>query len=127
MEAMSIVVSRERTSPLRISRRAAVCLLLGIFFLYNPFFTICPASGPSAAIQHHVSYRSTIASSELGCSNLQHSTISVALMAALISTCFDLVQPSCDVRSRPVDESILITHEGFAAPLRSRPPPPVTA
>src|ERR1700722_5412518 len=92
----------------RISWRAAICLLLGIFFLYNPFFGLFPASGLSATFQHHVSYRSTIASSELGCSNLQHPTLSV-VVAALISTSFDQLRPRSDVRPTPIDEDFRST------------------
>jgi hypothetical protein len=41
-----------------------VCLLLGVLFLYNPFFTVHDASG-NLQVRHPLSYRATTASSEL--------------------------------------------------------------
>jgi hypothetical protein len=125
MRTSIIATKGSGTESGRISWQTVICLLLGIFFLYNPFFGICPAGGPSASIQHHVSYRSTIASSELGCSNLQHSTISVVAVAALISAYSDRLRPNNDVQPRSNDEDIRPTNDGFSAPLWSRPPPVV--
>jgi hypothetical protein len=90
--------------------------------LYNPFFTICPAAGPDATLQHHVSYRSTIAASELGCSNLQHSGVSVEPIVALVATFFDSVRPAEVIAPRPSEETVAAS-DGFASPLWSRPPP----
>jgi hypothetical protein len=44
--------------------RVALCVILVALFLYNPFLTIYGAS-PIVNIQHPLSYRATIASSEL--------------------------------------------------------------
>jgi hypothetical protein len=44
--------------------RSALCLLLAVLFFYNPFFTIYGTSGFSN-VNHPVSYRGTVASSEL--------------------------------------------------------------
>jgi hypothetical protein len=44
--------------------RVTLCLILVVLFLYNPFLTIYGAS-PIVNIQHPLSYRATIASSEL--------------------------------------------------------------
>jgi hypothetical protein len=41
-----------------------VCLLLGVLFLYNPFFTVHDVSG-DLQVRHPLSYRATVASSEL--------------------------------------------------------------
>jgi hypothetical protein len=110
------------SKAVRLSWRVA-CLVLGLFLLYNPFFTICPAAGPAATLQHHVSYRSTIAASELGCSNLQHSKVSVEPVVAVIATLFDAAPPAEKVvRPRP-SEATVAASDGFASSLWSRPPP----
>jgi hypothetical protein len=43
---------------------AELCLLLGVLFLYNPFFTVHSIPG-DLQVRHPLSYRATIASSEL--------------------------------------------------------------
>ena len=119
---MSFITKQHRDGGVRLPWRA-ICLVLGLLLLYNPFFTICPTAGPNAAIQHHVSYRSTIASSELGCSNLQqHSGVSVEPVVALIATLFDAVRPTEVIAPRPSEETVAAS-DGFASPLWSRPPP----
>jgi hypothetical protein len=101
----------------------AVCLVLALFLLYNPFFTISPSAGPDAAVQRHVSYRSTIAASELGASKLQqHSEMSVEPIVALVAAIFDLVSPAELIAPRPSEETVAAS-DGFASSLWSRPPP----
>src|SRR5882724_6214564 len=107
---MSDITKRSRSTAARLPLRV-MCLVLGLFLLYNPFFTICPASGPAAAIQHHVSYRSTIAASELGCSNLQHSEVSVEPVVALIATFFDSVRPAEKVIPRPSEQTVAASND----------------
>ena len=122
MERMSACTTLPSNMGVRLPWRA-VSLVLALLLLYNPFFTICPTAGPDATIQHHVSYRSTIASSELGCSNLQqHPEISVEPVVALIATLFDAVRPVEVITPRPSEETVMPS-DGFASPLWSRPPP----
>jgi hypothetical protein len=119
---MSDITKQFRGGDVRLPWRA-VCLVLGLLLLYNPFFTICPTAGPNATIQHHVSYRSTIAASELGCSNLQqHSEVSVEPVVALLATLFNAVRPAEVIAPRPIDETVAAS-DGFASSLWSRPPP----
>ena len=118
---MSDITQQSRDGVRRPWR--AVCLVLGLLLLYNPFFTICTAAGPAATIEHHVSYRSTIAASELGCSNLQqHSEVSVEPVIALIAALFDAVRPAEVMAPRPSEETVAAS-DGFASTLWSRPPP----
>src|ERR1700741_2068788 len=70
--ALVPAIARLQTGRGTLPLRGALCLLLVVFFLYNPFCTICMSSGLSAVVHHPVSYRSTIASSELGCGTVQH-------------------------------------------------------
>lgn len=122
VERMSNIGERASDEAMRLSWRS-ICLVLALFLFYNPFITICPAVGPDAAIQHHVSYRSTIAASELGCSKLQqHSEISVEPTVALIATLFDAVRPTEVIEPRPTEETVAAP-DGIASPLWSRPPP----
>jgi hypothetical protein len=99
------------------------CLVLALFLLYNPFFTISNSNGPAATLEHHVSYRSTIAASELGCSNLQQQPeVSVEPIIALVATLFDTVHSTEVIAPRPSEETVAAS-DGFASPLWSRPPP----
>jgi hypothetical protein len=101
----------------------AVCLVLALFLFYNPFFTICPSTGPNAAVQRHVSYRTTIAASELGCSNLQqHPEVSIEPIVALIAARFDVVLPAEVTAPKPSEDTVAAS-DTFASPLWSRPPP----
>jgi hypothetical protein len=119
---MSDITQRSGDQVARLGWRA-VCLMLGLLLLYNPFFTICTTGGPAATIEHHVSYRSTIAASELGCSTLQqHPEVSVEPVVALITTLFDAVRPVAVIAPRPSEETVAAS-DGFASPLWSRPPP----
>jgi hypothetical protein len=122
VERVSDITKRSRDGAVRLPWRV-VCLVLGLLLLYNPFFTICPAAGPAETIQHHVSYRSTIAASELGCSNLQqHPEVSVEPVVALIATLFDAVHPVEVIAPRPSEETVAAS-DGFVSALWSRPPP----
>jgi len=103
--------------------RAAVCLLLAVLFLYNPFFTICMSPGPSAVLQRHASYRSTIASSELDCGRFQLSKVHVAPLRTLITTVKVLLQEKDDNRPIPGDEIVRFVTQDFASSLWFRPPP----
>jgi hypothetical protein len=122
VERMSDIATHSGIRAVRLPLRA-VCLVLALFLFYNPFFTICPTAGPNAAIQHHISYRSTIASSELGCSKLQqHPEVSVEPIVALVAALFDVARPAEVVAPRPSEETVAAS-DGFASPLWSRPPP----
>jgi hypothetical protein len=119
---MSDITKQSGDRAVRFPWRA-LCLVLGLLLLYNPFFTVCPTAGPDAAIQHHVSYRSTIAASELGCSNLQqHSEVSVEPVVALVATLFNSVHSTEVIAPRPSEETVAAS-DGFSSPLWSRPPP----
>jgi hypothetical protein len=103
--------------------QVAVCLVLGTLFLYNPFVTICMSSGPSAAFHHPVSYRSTVASSELGCSTIQHSKVNVAPIQILISRERIRLQQEDQNRPRAADEIVVVVTQDLVSGLWFRPPP----
>jgi hypothetical protein len=70
-------------------RRVALCLILVALFLYNPFLTIYGAS-PVANIQHPLSYRATIASSELRRCTVEPAEPLVAALETAVA--FELTQ-----------------------------------
>jgi hypothetical protein len=103
--------------------RAGLCLLLAIFFLYNPFFTICVASGPAAVVHHPVSYRSTIASSELGCGTVQHTKVQAAPLRTFVAIEKVLLQQRDDSCPESEGETVRAATQEFASSLWFRPPP----
>jgi hypothetical protein len=103
--------------------RAAVCLLLALLFLYNPFFTICMSPGPSAVLQRHASYRSTIASSELDCGRFQPTKLHVAPLRTLVEAVEVRLQEKDDNRPVPGDEIVRFVTQDFVSSLWFRPPP----
>jgi hypothetical protein len=103
--------------------RAGICLLLCGFFLYNPFSSICMSSGPSPVVQHHVSYRSTVASCELGCATVPHTKLWVAPLEVVVAAEKVLVQQKDDARPKPADETVRAVTQDFATSLWFRPPP----
>jgi len=116
-------IARLQTDRGNLPWRGAVCLLLAVFFLYNPFCTICMSSGPSAVVHHPVSYRSTIASSELGCGTVQHTKLHVVSLTVLVTALKIPLQDKDDIRPRPVDDTVPAVTQAFATSLWFRPPP----
>lgn len=103
--------------------RAGICLLLGAFFLYNPFFTMSPSSGSFAVVHHPPSYRSTVASSELGCGTVPHTKLYVEPLRAVLTPEKVLLQQEDDIRPKPADETVRAVTQDFASSLWFRPPP----
>jgi hypothetical protein len=116
-------IARLQTGQGSLPWRGALCLLLVVFFLYNPFCTICMASGLSPVVHHPVSYRSTIASSELGCGTVQHTKLHVVPLAVLVTAVKILLQDQNDIRPRPVADTVPAVTQAFATSLWFRPPP----
>ena len=121
--ALVSALARLQTGRGTLSWRGALCLLLAVFFLYNPFCTICMSSGPSAVVHHPVSYRSTIASSELGCGTVQHTKLHVVSLAVLVTPLKIPLQDKADIRPKPVDDTAPVVIQAFATSLWFRPPP----
>ena len=116
-------IARLQANRGTLSWRRAVCLLLAVFFLYNPFVTISMASGPSEVVRHPVSYRSTIASSELGCGTVQHTRLHVVSLTVLVTQVKIPLQDKDDIRPKPMDDTVPAVTQAFATSLWFRPPP----
>ena len=121
--ALVPAIARLQTCRGALPWRGALCLLLVVFFLYNPFCTICMSSGLSAVVHHPVSYRSTIASSELGCGTVQHTKLHVVPLAVLVTAVKIPLQDQNDIRPRPVADTVPAVTQAFATSLWFRPPP----
>jgi hypothetical protein len=111
-----------RLHPSASPWRVGVCLVLAALFLYNPFFTIYGAS-QILNVQHPLSYRATLASSELRrCTVEPSKTLIPALEAAVV---FELTQsPAVEevVPALPRDLSWFVS-QVLCNDLWFRPPP----
>ena len=121
--ALVPAIARLQTGRGTLPWRGALCLLLVVFFLYNPFCTICMASGLSPVVHHPVSYRSTIASSELGCGTVQHTKLHVVSLAVLVTALRIPLPDKDDTRPKPVADIVPAVTQAFATSLWFRPPP----
>src|SRR5580704_1807985 len=121
--ALVSAIARLQTGRGALPWRGALCLLLVVFFLYNPFCTICMSSGLSAVVHHPVSYRSTIASSELGCGTVQHTKLHVVPLAVLVTAVKIPLQDKAGIRPKPMDDTGIAVIQAFATSLWFRPPP----
>jgi len=100
----------------------AVCLLLAVLFLYNPFFTIYGSSGVRS-VDHPLSFRGTVASSELRRSLVTQVQPKIdALDEAPLDA---LMRPGacCPNLVALPDEPLRSTQEAFLESLWFRPPP----
>jgi hypothetical protein len=111
-----------RLHPSASAWRVGVCLVLAALFLYNPFFTIYGAS-QSLNVQHPLSYRATLASSELRrCTVEPSKTLIPALEGALAFGLTQLAAAKEVVPAVPRDLSRFVP-QVLCNDLWFRPPP----
>ena len=108
-----------RASPWRVG----LCLLLATLFLYNPFFTIYGASR-ILDVQHYLSYRATVAGSELRRCTVEPAYSLIPALQAAVA--FALLQPEVNEAVLPAlsdnDLSGIIPQANCGS-LWFRPPP----
>jgi hypothetical protein len=75
--------------------RTAICLLLIALLLYNPFFTILKIS-QDLSVQHPLSYRATLAGSELRRCTFEAAPPLIPALSAAISRAATLFTPSSE-------------------------------
>lgn len=110
-------------SPRTVSRCCAgVCLVLAVLFLYNPFFTIYGSSSVSA-VRHPVSFRGTVASSELRRSVLKQVQPKIHALQEAILDAVGLPRVFCLSSVAVTDEPFRSTQEAVLESLWFRPPP----
>jgi hypothetical protein len=106
------------------SVRAGVCLFLAVLFFYNPFFTIYgSASGLSA--RHPLSFRGTVASSELRCGVIPQAKPQMAAPEEIVLE--TMRRPEVLPLDAAVPESVppRIGPQTHSASLWFRPPPSI--
>jgi hypothetical protein len=106
-----------------IHRRAWVCLLLSVLFLYNPFLATQGSSG-ALSVGHPPSYRATVASPELlKFENSKNPTV-IAIADIDLSATFILIPPLPRPPAGYGDGEILhATDQFLSGKLWFRPPP----
>jgi hypothetical protein len=102
--------------------RACVCLLLAALFLYNPFFTIFGSSN-DPIVRHPLSYRATVAGSELQRGSFESAKSLMPGVILDVTRAWSLFAPVPTILPARPDNS-----RGAASPLLSedlwfRPPP----
>ena len=92
-------MTRDSGSRLEFSEprgRAALCFVLVALLLYNPFFTIL-GNSRDISVQHPLSYRATVAGTELRRGMLEPSNPLVPELTAAILHAASLFFPSHDI------------------------------
>jgi hypothetical protein len=77
-------------------RRAAICFVLVALLLYNPFFTIL-GNSLDVSVQHPLSYRATVAGTELQRGMVEPSNPLVPGLTAAILHAAGLFSPSHEI------------------------------
>jgi hypothetical protein len=102
--------------------RACVCLLLALLFLYNPYLS-APGSTGGLEVQHPVSHRATVGSSELEKYSSPSSPDAHLFVAVFFAKVISSLS-SDDSQSFPHQGSELLPSQQFlCASLWFRPPP----
>jgi hypothetical protein len=102
--------------------RAVLCLLLIALLLYNPFFTVLSIS-QDLSVQHPLSYRATVAGSELQRATFEAGRPLLPSLSAVLLVAATLLTPSYDAGLfQPIDSVSPISQE-LCDSMWFRPPP----
>jgi len=105
--------------------RIAVCLLLAILFLYNPFLSGARPVG-TLTVCHPASHRATVGASELESLGQPNPAAQILFVADFTRGFTAQLNPSLTTSQyRPQQEVITTPQAGFFASLWFRPPPAV--
>jgi hypothetical protein len=102
--------------------RTVVCLLLMALLLYNPFFTVLSISW-EFSVQHSLSYRATIAGSELRCCTFEAEKPLLPELTAAISLASALVTLSHEVALIEPSDTAGAVSQALCDSIWFRPPP----
>jgi hypothetical protein len=102
--------------------RVAVCLLLIALLLYNPFFTVLSIS-QDLSVQHPLSYRATVAGSELRRCTVGAGKPLLPALGAAIFLVSALFVPSHEVALVQPDDIVAPVPQALCYSIWSRPPP----
>lgn len=103
-------------------RRAAVCLVLIALLLYNPFFTIL-SSSKDLSVTHPLSYRATVAGSELRRCTIEPSDPLVPELSAALLHAASLLTPTHDVDFVQPSDTAGLLLQASCDSIWFRPPP----
>lgn len=108
-------------APGKTTAQVAFCLLLMALLLYNPFFTVLSIS-QDLSIQHILSYRATVAGSELRRCTFDAGEQLIPALRAVFSHAA-LFTPRTEIaRVRPSDSPLFVQQTPCDS-IRFRPPP----
>jgi hypothetical protein len=107
-----------RFSPWRV----CLCFFLATLFLHNPFFTIY-GSSPILKVQHPLSYRGTVASSELRRSRVTEVQPKVFAPEEAVLEAVAPVAPPAVATGVPQHEPLSFQPQTLSESLWFRPPP----
>jgi hypothetical protein len=103
-------------------KRAAICVLLVALLLYNPFFTILSAS-PDLSVNHPLSYRATVAGSELRRCTIDSTDPLLPELTAAILYAAVLLTPTCEVAFVQPSDTAGVLSRASCDNIWFRPPP----
>jgi hypothetical protein len=102
--------------------RAVLCLLLIALLLYNPFFTVLSIS-QDLSVRHPLSYRATVAGSELQRGTFEAGKPLLPSLGAAVFIAANLLTPSHEVGLfQPIDSVRRVSPE-LGDSIWFRPPP----
>ena len=103
-------------------RRAAVCLVLVALLLYNPFFTIL-GSSLDLSVRHPLSYRATLAGTELQRGMLEAANPLIPELDAAILPLASFFFPSHEVALVQPSDTAGLMSQAICDTIWFRPPP----
>lgn len=103
-------------------KRAAVCLVLIALLLYNPFFTIL-SSSQDLSVKHPLSYRATVAGSELRRCTMEPGDPLVPELTAAILHAAILLAPTYQVAFVQPSDTAGLLSQASCDNIWFRPPP----
>lgn len=102
--------------------RAGVCLFLAVLFFYNPFFTIY-GSPAGLNVRHPLSFRGTVASSELRRSVLKQAVPKMDAPEEAVLEVVPLPEAFLPDAEGSQEEPLISEREAASESLWFRPPP----
>jgi hypothetical protein len=103
-------------------RRAALCFVLVALLLYNPFFTIL-GNSLDVSVQHPLSYRATVAGTELQRGMLELSNPLIPALTAAILHAASLLSPSHEIAFVQPSDAVGLVSLAICDSIWFRPPP----
>ena len=114
--------SKLRIEPKKTRWWAATSLLLVALLLYNPFFTIL-SSSRDLSVQHPLSYRATLAGSELRRCTMEAAQSLVPGLDAAVVHAATLVTPSHEIALVQPSDTAGLLSQALCDSIWFRPPP----